>query len=156
MTGLTGGAHDAVPRRRARCVPDGLASGRFSSAAARLLSASAMACCRSSLPRRYARAARVVKAAPAAPLAAAIGRLPQLPLSSSRASRLGRPTDVASRWLRQPRPGTPSQGSGVCKEDGQGKSAAEVSAIGGFAGQAPTRRSANEGPTRWIRSTRGR
>jgi hypothetical protein len=67
----------------------------------------------------------------AGPLAAAIGRLPQLPLSSSR-------------------------GSGACKEDGQGKSAAEVSAMDGFAGQPPTRRSANEGPTRWIRSTWGR
>lgn len=49
MTRLTGNAHDALPRRRARCVPDGLVSDRPISAAARLLSASAMACCRSSL-----------------------------------------------------------------------------------------------------------
>ena len=49
---LTGNAHDALPRRRARCVPDGLVSDRPISAAARLLSASAMICCRSSLPCR--------------------------------------------------------------------------------------------------------
>ena len=48
----TGDAHEALPRRRARCVPDGLVSDRPSSAATRLLSASAMACCRSSLPCR--------------------------------------------------------------------------------------------------------
>jgi hypothetical protein len=52
MARLTCNAHCALPRRRARCVPDGLVSGRFSSAAARLLSASAMSCCRSSLPCR--------------------------------------------------------------------------------------------------------
>jgi hypothetical protein len=41
-----------------------------------------------------------------------------LPLSSSRAPRLGRPPGVAARWLRQPRPGTHSHGSGTCEEDG--------------------------------------
>ena len=37
-------------------------------------------------------------------------------LSSSQAPRLGRPVGVASRWLRQPRPGTHSQGLGACEE----------------------------------------
>ena len=36
--------------------------------------------------------------------------LPRRSLSSSQASRLGRPPGVASRWLRQPRSGTHSQG----------------------------------------------
>jgi hypothetical protein len=40
------------------------------------------------------------------------------PLSSSRTPRLGRPTVVASRWLRQPRRGDRSQGFGAC-ENGQ-------------------------------------
>ena len=41
------------------------------------------------------------------------------PLSSSRAPRPGRPPGVATRWLRQPRPGTCSQGFGACEEDGE-------------------------------------
>ena len=45
--------------------------------------------------------------------------LPRLPLSSSRSPRLGRPTDVASRWLRQPRPGGHSHGSGAYQEEGR-------------------------------------
>ena len=48
------------------------------------------------------------------------GRLPRHPLSSSRPPRLGRPAGVASRWLRQPRPGNHSQGFGAC-EEGRGK-----------------------------------
>ena len=52
VTTQTSNVHDALPRCRARCMPDGLVSGRFSSAAARLLSASAMTCRRSSLPCR--------------------------------------------------------------------------------------------------------
>ena len=39
--------------------------------------------------------------------------LPRLLLSSSRSPRLGRPTGVALRWLRQPRPGAHSHGSGA-------------------------------------------
>jgi len=45
--------------------------------------------------------------------------LPRPPLSSSQAPRLGRPAGVASRWLRQPRPGTHSQGFGAYEEDGE-------------------------------------
>ena len=45
--------------------------------------------------------------------------LPRLPLSSSQAPRLGRPPGVASRWLRQPRPGTHSQGFRAYQEDGR-------------------------------------
>ena len=40
------------------------------------------------------------------------GRLPRHPLSSSRPPRLSRSAGVASRWLRQPRPGRHSQGLG--------------------------------------------
>ncbi len=47
-----------------------------------------------------------------------VGHLPRLPLSSSQAPRLGRPPGVASRWLRQPRPGTHSQGFRAGEEDG--------------------------------------
>jgi hypothetical protein len=43
---------------------------------------------------------------------------PRLPLSCSQAPRLGRPSGVASRWLRQPRPGIHSQGFRAYKEDG--------------------------------------
>ncbi len=53
----TGTSHDALPRRRAHCAPDSLGPDRPISAAARLLSASAMTCCRSSLPCRWAMAA---------------------------------------------------------------------------------------------------
>jgi hypothetical protein len=53
------GAHDAFRRRRARCVPDDPGRDRPSSSAAVLLSASAMACCRSSLPCKYSMATRV-------------------------------------------------------------------------------------------------
>jgi hypothetical protein len=45
--------------------------------------------------------------------------LPRLQLSNSQAPRLGRPPGVASRWLRQPRPGAHSQGFGACEEDGR-------------------------------------
>jgi hypothetical protein len=48
------------------------------------------------------------------------GHLPRLLLSSSQAPRLGRPAGVASRWLRQPRPATHSQGFGAYEEDGRG------------------------------------
>jgi len=48
----TGTSHYALPRYRARFVPDSLGPDRPISAAARLLSASAMTCCRSSLPCR--------------------------------------------------------------------------------------------------------
>ena len=48
-------AHDALRRRRARCVPDRRFLDRPNSSAACLLSASAMACCRSSLPCRSRR-----------------------------------------------------------------------------------------------------
>jgi hypothetical protein len=46
--------------------------------------------------------------------------LPRLPLSSSQVPRLGCPPGVASRWLRQPRRGTHSQGFGAYEEDGRG------------------------------------
>jgi hypothetical protein len=49
---LTADVHDALPRRRARCVPDGPGFGSLSAAAVLLLNSSAMACCRSSLPCR--------------------------------------------------------------------------------------------------------
>jgi len=47
-------------------------------------------------------------------------RLPGAPLSRSRIPRLGRHASVASRWLRQPRPGTHSRGIGAYQEDGIG------------------------------------
>jgi len=37
----------------------------------------------------------------------------------ARRQLLGHPPGVASRWLRQPRLGTCSQGSGACEEDGR-------------------------------------
>ena len=46
------------------------------------------------------------------------GHFPRLPLSSSQAPPLGRPTGVATRWLRQPRPGTCSQGFGAARTMG--------------------------------------
>ena len=48
--GLTDDAHDTLPAVVPVCVPDDLGPGRFGSAAAQLLSASAIACCRSSRP----------------------------------------------------------------------------------------------------------
>jgi hypothetical protein len=57
------------------------------------------------------------------------GPLPRSRLSSSRPPRLGRPLGVASRWLRQPRPGTHSPGFGAYEEEG-GELAAAWSGAG--------------------------
>lgn len=47
------------------------------------------------------------------------GHLPPLPSSNSQTPRLGRPSDVASRWLRQPRHDANSQGFGAYEEEGR-------------------------------------
>ena len=46
-------------------------------------------------------------------------RPPPTAAAWSLAPRLGRPPGVASRWLRQPGPGTRSRGFGACEEDGR-------------------------------------
>ena len=49
---------------------------------------------------------------------AILGRAAVTRWSDAQAPLLGRPPGVASRWLRQPRPGTHSQGFRAYEEDG--------------------------------------